>query len=371
MAGGHRRPDLRAAPLVRQRKPGSRQSGAGAVDFVMTTPAVTVLMPVYNGAAHLREAVDSILDQTFTDFEFLVVDDGSTDGTPEILAKYARKDARIRVERNEKNLRIAASLNKGLELASAPLIARMDADDVSLPDRLEKQIAFMREHPEVTVCGGALQLYDHPEELWTPPLEDRSIRAFLFFSTCMYHPLVMFRRDVVLRRAGGYALDMPPAEDYDLWVRLAGLPGVRLANLPDVLLRYRVTDKPPQYRERQQEMADQVRARLLRRIGLEPTSQYFAAYSAVRGWRRDLSAKELWACGRWMTKLRSHAAKAGWCSDEVLQKELRSRWEAMCVENTRTAAAGLIYFSSGLGMASWATVKHFIKAVLKKFVCRM
>src|SRR3712207_3671984 len=111
------------------------------------SPKVTVLMAVYNGEAYLREAVDRILGQTFTDLEFLVVSDGSTDGSAEILRSYA--DPRLRVVENERNLKLIASLNRGLELARGEYVARMDADDVSLPDRLAKQVAYLEARPEV------------------------------------------------------------------------------------------------------------------------------------------------------------------------------------------------------------------------------
>ena len=106
----------------------------------MTSPRVTVLLSVYNGERFLAEAIDSILCQSYKDYEFIIIDDASTDSTPEILKRYARKDSRIKIVTNPVNLRLAASLNKGISLASGELIARMDADDVSLPDRLEKQV---------------------------------------------------------------------------------------------------------------------------------------------------------------------------------------------------------------------------------------
>src|SRR4051794_4532921 len=116
----------------------------------MSTPAVSIVMPVYNGAAYVAEAVRSILGQTFEDFEFIIVDDGSTDRTPRILHEYERMDRRVRVI-SRPNTGIVGALNDGVAAAEAPLIARMDADDVSTPQRLHRQVEYLSEHPEVVV----------------------------------------------------------------------------------------------------------------------------------------------------------------------------------------------------------------------------
>ena len=117
----------------------------------MTSATVTVLMPVYNGEMYLREAIDSILHQTFTDFEFLIINDGSTDNSETIILSY--DDSRIRYEKNDSNLKLIATLNKGIELAKGKYIVRMDADDISIPDRIEKQVAFLEKNPDVGICG--------------------------------------------------------------------------------------------------------------------------------------------------------------------------------------------------------------------------
>ncbi len=123
-------------------------------------PRVSVLMSVYNGERFLRDSVESILGQTFTDFEFLILDDGSTDSTCEILEEYANKDARIVLVRNDRNLGLTRSLNKGLRLVRGEYLARQDADDISLPKRLEMQVKFLDAHPEVGVVGSALEIID-------------------------------------------------------------------------------------------------------------------------------------------------------------------------------------------------------------------
>lgn len=198
---------------------------------------VSVLMPVYNGATYLREALDSILRQTFRDFEFIIINDGSTDRSAEIVRSY--DDPRLRYFENEQNIGLIRSLNRGLALARSPYIARMDADDISLPERLAKQVEFLDAHPEVGVLGCAVQVTDgcgNPSHVWRFPAEHGFLRWCLCFYNPIPHPTVMMRREVV-DQVGEYSSDMIHAEDYDLWRRLSWV--TRLSNLQDVLLYLR------------------------------------------------------------------------------------------------------------------------------------
>src|SRR4051794_24616628 len=201
------------------------------------TPAVTVLLPVRNGAAYLEAAVRSILGQTFADLELLAVDDGSTDQTPAMLARLAAEDGRIRVVRQEA-LGLVPALNRGLEQARAPLIARMDADDVALPERLARQVAFLEAAPEVALVGTGWRVVakDLTRRVVLPPQTDAGIRLAMETANVLAHPTVMLRRDTVLA-AGGYRPAFLLAEDYDLWLRL--LDRCQAACVPEVLLEYR------------------------------------------------------------------------------------------------------------------------------------
>lgn len=199
-----------------------------------TSPAVTVLMPVYNARKHVREAMDSILGQTFTDFEFLIIDDGSTDPTPEIVSSYA--DPRIRFIRNGENHGISAVLNQGIALASSDLIARMDADDISYPERLESQVSFLLEHSEIALLSTWARVVTADRvpvrtEKWKAPYYYYNLN----FSCWIYHPTVMYRRGAVAA-SGGYSTFY--AEDHNLWWQLAR--NYRIHNLPEVLLDYRL-----------------------------------------------------------------------------------------------------------------------------------
>lgn len=198
-------------------------------------------MPVYKGDKYLSKAVDSILDQTFSDFEFIIICDDPTPETKEILNKYQQSDSRIHVYYQERQ-GLVNSLNMGISLAKGEYIARMDADDISLPRRFEKQIEFLRNNPEIQLVGSDLEFIDNKGnkiiEMKTPtiPTKPGLIKWNLFFQCCIYHPTIMTRKSVI-ERAGGYSPDYIHAEDYELWLRLS--ESVKLANLPDILLKLR------------------------------------------------------------------------------------------------------------------------------------
>jgi CTP:molybdopterin cytidylyltransferase MocA len=201
--------------------------------------SITVLMPVYNAGTHLSAAIESILQQTCRRFEFLIIDDGSTDDSSATIARFARLDARLRVVRTA-HQGIAASLNLGLELARGTLIVRMDADDISWPDRIERQLAFLTDHPDVAIVGTAVRLIDQTgrslREVSYPAMSVEMEKALLSGYSSFAHPAVAFRRDIV-RAIGGYRTVFEHAEDFDLWHRLS--EHHLMANLPDTLLDLR------------------------------------------------------------------------------------------------------------------------------------
>ncbi len=206
-----------------------------------TTPIVSVLLPVYNGQPYLEKAVQSILGQTFEDFEFIIINDGSADGSKAVLERFADRDDRIRLVHQE-NQGLVPSLNRGLSMAKGRYIARMDADDISLPERLEHQVQFLDSNPEVGVVGtqhvwiGADGEVTHRPSLPTDP---SFIAWRLLFVTCIVHPSVLARRSL-LRRLEGYAEWAEYGEDYELWTR--AVLESKFANLPQILLKYRRWD---------------------------------------------------------------------------------------------------------------------------------
>jgi len=234
-------------------------------------PAVSVILPVYNAERYLADAVESILGQTFADFEFLIVNDGSTDGSGAILDRYAAQDSRIRLW-HRPNGGYLPALNFMLGEARAELVARMDADDVAMPGRFERQVEAFAENADLVLVGGQIELIDAESRrigVLAQPMTHEEIDEFhLSGHTSVCHPMAMYRRDPVLR-VGGYREELVLAEDLDLWLRLAEVG--RLRNLPEVVLHYRVHDQSVSS-QRQSAQADAARrgcAEAWRRRGVE------------------------------------------------------------------------------------------------------
>jgi len=206
----------------------------------MSVPAVSVVMPVYNAEAYLAEAVKSVLSQTFDDFDFIIVNDGSTDRSEKMLQEFARADRRINLI-SRPNTGIVGALNDGLKVVESPLIARMDADDTSVPMRLQRQVDYMKAHPECVALGGRVVGTDpYGQVLFRSEhkLTHEEIDAELLNGVgwALVHPAVMMRREAI-EQVGGYRAEFQWVEDLDLFLRLAEIG--RLANLPDELLLYR------------------------------------------------------------------------------------------------------------------------------------
>ncbi len=217
-------------------------------------PKVSIVMSVYNGTLYLRESLESILNQTFTDFEFIIIDDKSTDNSWEILTEYNNRDPRIKLCRNTENLGLTKSLNKGLQQAQGEYIARQDADDVSLPDRFKLQTNFLDQHLEVGALGTSAEVIDEQGktiEQSIVPVEHESIQAYLLVNNCLHHSSMMARRSLV-EALRGYKQELRYAQDYDLWWRFS--QSARLANLPDNLVQVRRSKKNLTNTRRQEQL---------------------------------------------------------------------------------------------------------------------
>nr|WP_232470359.1 glycosyltransferase [Methylococcus sp. BF19-07] len=265
-------------------------------------PRITVLLPVYNGEIYLREALESILIQTYADFSLLAIDDGSTDSSLEILRSI--KDPRISVKVNPTNKGLIRTLNEGLDLIQSEYIARMDADDIATPYRLEEQLAFMDAHPDVGLCGGYYERFTDTESIVVrPPTTHEDISYALIFDNVMAHNTVMFRRSVLEHYRLRYDPAFAHAEDYELWVRFARYS--RLANLPRVLVRYRFhpANTSSRFRQEQQIAAAKIRHIHRTHLGLEPQAADAVLHRQLFDMRFEGGLPELKAAGIWLAKL--------------------------------------------------------------------
>lgn len=227
-------------------------------------PFITVLLPVYNCEKYIFEAIQSILTQTYSNFELLIIDDCSTDETLSVCKSF--EDDRIIIIEKEKNSGYTNSLNYGISIAKGKYIARMDGDDISLPMRFEKQVAFMEANEDVVVCGTNFSIIDR-DELFILPEFNEQLKVRLLYGNSLGHPTVMIRKIVLKENHIIYNTQMEPAEDYALWVQLIKFG--KLHNLQECLLKYRVHDAQVSSirNERQMQSARQTRLKLLSYLG--------------------------------------------------------------------------------------------------------
>lgn len=247
---------------------------------VKIKPRITVLTTVYNGISYLAECIESVLGQTFTDFEFLIVDDASTDGSLECIELY--RDPRIRLVKNDQNMGQAKSLNKGLGLAAGEYIARLDQDDVCLPTRLQEQAEYLDNHSDVTViCSWEITIDSTGRKVrtWEASIDNYGdFLGTILLGLCpVWHPSVMFRRETILK-LGSFDTSYGPAEDYELWSRIA-LNRMSGALVPKYHLLQRVHDKRQSHlqREKQQNATARAHNKVVAQFSLHPVHDCMAA----------------------------------------------------------------------------------------------
>lgn len=237
--------------------------------YEKVTPSVSVIMAVWNGEKYLHEAVESILGQTLSDFEFIIIDDGSTDRSYELLSQL--RDPRLKLFRNKENIGLARSLNIALNVAEGEYIARMDADDIALPERLYTQVEFLEKNSSVVVCGTGVNYFseDGDEGVSSPPADDVTIRSTLIFGSLIFHPTVMFRAVLFREHAIQYNEQYTCSQDYELWATIANISGARFANVPEPHMRYRkhTSSISKALRKKQDCFAWKCRERQLQRLG--------------------------------------------------------------------------------------------------------
>lgn len=316
-------------------------------------------MAVYNGERYLREAVDSLLAQTWRDFELIAVDDGSTDLTHEILSGYAAADPRVRVL-DMPHSGLPNALNAGWRQGTGEYIARMDADDIALPERLARQVAFLDGRPDIGLCStgfrtiGARKNYTRTE-----PVDDANIRCRLLFEATLRHSTLMIRR-ALLVSAGGYDPAWLQSQDHELYVRLADT--TRFASLPEVLLHFRVHEGSVSslQRGRQRELSRFLFRKLLRRLEIEPNDAELEIHDCLSNLLHEPDRLSLATAEAWLLKLRRANRQLGVYPEPAFSHQLGLRWYSACEaaagNNPRaflTFARCTLAYSARLGISDW------------------
>jgi len=292
-------------------------------------PSISVIMGVHNSIDHLAEAIDSILRQNCNDFEFIIIDDGSTDGSGDVLDKYCKADDRIHAFHQE-NRGLAITLNRGLEIAAGKYIARMDSDDISLPKRLKTQLEFMESHPEVGICGTACRLFGYTNSVSWTPITSEEIKSRLIFWPCMVHPSVMMRRDLIEREGLYYNPDFKQAEDYELWARFSRC--CEMANIPEVLLKYRTYPKQATFafQDDVERWSGLVHKQLLRDMNIYPTDEEMELHLALHKSSFPISRSYVERIEQWLCTLIEANRRSGLRKPNTFSQVIFERWCTAC-----------------------------------------
>lgn len=297
-------------------------------------PRVSVLMSVYNGEQFLEEAIESIINQTFHDFELIIVDDGSLDSTPQILARYQQRDPRIILHRFNQNQGLSTALNFCIRLARGEYVARMDADDISLPHRLEKQVMFMDKHNEIGLCGAWMQLIGYPDgTVFRYPEHHETIHIQMLFTNSFGHPVVMWRAATFNKLGLLYNESIRFGQDYELWSR--ALLNMQVANIGEILMLYRVhqTSISSMHRERQIAIHYVIYKRLLASL-IEPDENELILHQKISTQTNDTDFTHLRQARSWLEKLSEINRQKGTFPSTLLNSYLGRLWSGVCSQSS-------------------------------------
>ena len=293
-------------------------------------PEVTVLMPLYNAKDFLSEAIESILNQTFDDFEFLIIDD-SNDGSYEIAKKFEAQDNRVRVIRNEPPLGLRKSSNIGIKEAKGTYIARMEADDISMPNRLEEQVHFMKTNPEVDISGCNIKLFGNESGFWTYPQTDDEIKAGLIWGITVAHPTTIMKRDFLINGNHFYVEDgLPYAEDREFFYDMHKQAVFK--NMHDTLYYYRRTggSVTKRMKDKRQQIRKKLLSKIFRDYGVDFNDDEILLHQFILGdFFIEVSKENIIKAKNWCDKLVKHNREKGIYNQEVFQKLTEQRWERL------------------------------------------
>jgi len=302
-------------------------------------------MSVFNNEADLAQAIESILMQSMTDFEFIIIDDASADASLSIINRYAEQDQRIQVLTNSQNLKLAASLNKGIAIARGQYIARMDADDVSFPERLSIQYEFMQANQDVAVCGSWVELYEDKNVVWKTSTSKQGAKCATFFESCFHHPTVLIRKSV-LDRYGAYDETVSTAQDCHLWSKLTFDHQQELINIPQVLLSYRSHPEKQreEYRADQYAKASSLRKKNLFRLKIDADAEQYQWHDILCCAKPIVHQEQFCSLLAWLDFLEKQNVQAQLLHSKYFRKELNNKFLGVCLASAPNSIYAVIYY---------------------------
>lgn len=331
--------------------------------------AVSVIMAAYNAEAHIKASIESILNQTFKDFELIIIDDCSTDNTYQIITSY--QDKRIRLYRNEVNVGLTVNLNKGIDLSNGKYIARMDSDDISLPSRFQLQYRFMEEHPDVGVCGTWLEVFGDYSAIVKYKTTHREIALQFLYECHIVHPTVIMRKEVMIKNNILYNPQFVTAQDYDLFIRMSRV--TKLANIPEALVHYRVHSESisTKKRELQLQNRNKIIANQFLQMGVTVTDKELDRFILFCNSKFDFDFESICRIEELLLRMIKANEKSRYLDDASLKEFLCDKWFHTCYNS---AYLGIKfyrkYFSSELSNYQptdlLTRAKFLIKSLLHK-----
>lgn len=332
-------------------------------------PVISVVMSVYNGEKYLDEAIESILNQTYKDFEFIIINDGSTDKSLEIIKKYENQDERV-VLISRENRGLITSLNEGIEKAKGKYIARMDADDISLPQRFEKQVEFMKKNLDVGVCGSWVEVFgeNRKDTLWKMQSIDEELKPRLLFSVTFAHPSVMMRKELLEKYGLKYKEQYKHAEDYKFWLDFS--KHTKFANIPKKLFRYRYLETSVSRTadnakdEQRYKTIKSIFEEVLDELGIQNTEQenklHFTIGLNERIAKEDIDFKFL---NKYLTKLIEANKKTKVFDEKYLEQFLAKKF--LIVVYYKIKKRDFSFFGAVFYRLFWRGITDFFKVIQK------
>lgn len=335
----------------------------------MKTPKVTVLMPVYNSEKYLKEAIKSILNQTFQNFEFIIIDDGSTDKSADIIKDYAKIDKRIIFRQNQINIGLIKTLNNAIKQINTKYIARMDADDISTPNRLEAQISFIEQQQNIVSCGTWAKILGNESNIINNKIENRQIYSNFLFSMHLIHAtsltLTSLLKDIK------YDKNYFVVEDYDLWERI--IQKYKVANVPEVLysIRKHSNNVSGHFTNIQTQNAKKVQKRQLQRLGIEPTIAELDLHYSLKHESRKITLSYLENIHHWLVKLKQANQKKQIYPEPEFTETLKEIWHKHTAGNSKIGLRFAKLYTQSLfslyhSWTTWQKTKFWVKSFLKK-----
>ncbi|MGI6394061.1 MAG: glycosyltransferase family 2 protein [bacterium] len=336
----------------------------------MNNPVISVIMPVYNSEKYVKESVGSILAQTYKNFELIVADDGSTDKSFEIVAELAEKDKRIKLLKNDKNRGVSVTRNKCIDFSAGEYIALMDSDDISFPERFEKQVAFLSENRGVGLLGSSVEVINENEKkigVWKYPETHDEISVEMIFSSPFASSSVILRKDFV--KGFRYNEDISVAEDYDFYSRL--LKNCKMHNLKDTLVKYRINSKGlTQNNLSEMECkSSEVACLYLKSQGLDLDEAHVVELRKLMS-SKSIEKNSVLKIEQYLSDMKRQLFEKTYLSNQVIKSVFQKKWYDVCRKNANNGLTVYkVFFESELFCGSIGVEKRlklFVKCFLKQ-----